>query len=542
MRLFNKTRFFLLLIIIISTALRIFYLGKIPNGFYSDEAAYGYNAYSLLKTARDEYGSFLPVAFKSFGDYKAPLYIYFMVPFIGVFGLTEWSVRFSAAVLGIGSIILIYYLTRELFKKQSLALLSALFASISPFSLQFNRMAHENNLVVFLILLGLVFFIKSLKSANYIFLSITAFILSIYTYHDARIFTPLFILALIVIYRRQLNLLKKKLLWGLLLALLLLLPFINLLRTDAFWSRPKFTIISSDPGIGLRINDERGEDIKTQFFSPTLFHNKVISYTLTFMDNYFKHYSFNFLFLMGDPVKIYQTVGNGILYLITLPFIIYGIYYLFRYNLNHKWLIFSWLILAPVPSALTRFVPSASRIFSIQPVFAILTSLGLYGSLKIINNLKIKRLYIKIIVLLLSINIAYYLHYYYFNTNLRYAKEWHFGMKEVIAEVEKRQDNFAQVWFSKNAWGYSYPLFYLKYPPEKYQTQARLTALNQFGFGWVDSFDKYIFADIGDISKLSSNTLYVGAPQDFANIKKPLYTVYYPDGQVAFYLVDKSSF
>lgn len=538
----KRIHILLVLVILLSIVLRIFYLGKIPNGFYSDEAAYGYNAFSVLKTARDEYGTFLPLAFKSFGDYKAPLYIYFMVPFIGVFGLSEWAVRFSAAILGIGSIILIYYLTRELFKNKSLALLSALFASISPFSLQFNRMAHENNLVVFLILSGMLFFIKSLKSANYIFFSITAFILSIYTYHDARIFTPLLMLALILIYHRQLILFKKKLLWGLLLSVLLLLPYFNLLRTDAFWSRPKFTIISSDAGISLRINDERGEDVQTQFFSTTLFHNKIISYPLTFMDNYFKHFSFNFLFLTGDPVKIYQTLGNGILYIITFPFLIYGLYYLFRYNLSHKWLIFIWLVLAPIPSSLTRFVPSASRILSIQPVFAILVSLGLYGSLKLVNNLKMKRLFIKIIVLLFSINIAYYLHYYYFNTNLRYAKEWHFGMKEVITEVKKRQENYATIWFSKNAWGYSYPLFYLKYPPEKYQIQARLTALNQFGFGWVENFDKYIFADIGDTSKLSSDTLYIGAPEDFANIKSPLYIVNYPDGKAAFYLADKNSF
>lgn len=538
----KKIHIFLVLVILLAIVLRIFYLGKIPNGFYSDEAAYGYNAFSLLKTARDEYGTFLPLAFKSFGDYKAPLYIYFMVPFIGLFGLSEWSVRFSAAVLGIGSIILIYYLTRELFKNKSIALLSALFAAVSPFSLQFNRMAHENNLVVFLILSGLLFFLKSLKNVNYIFLSITAFILSIYTYHDARIFTPLFMLVLIIIYRKQLILLKKKLLWGILLSILFLIPFISLLRTDAFWSRPKFTIISSDAGISLRINDERGEDMQTKFFIPSLYHNKIISYFLTFTDNYFKHFSFDFLFLTGDPVKIYQTLGNGILYIFTFPFLIYGLYYLFRQNLTHKWLIFSWLVLAPIPSSLTRFVPSASRILSIQPVYAILISLGLCGSLKVIRNFKIKMLYIKIIVLLFSINIAYYLHYYYFNTNLRYAKEWHFGMKEVITEVEKRQNNYSRVWFSKNAWGYSYPLFYLKYPPDKYQTQARLTALNQFGFGWVESFDKYIFADIGDTSKLSSDTLYIGAPEDFANIKRPLQTITYPDGHVAFYIADSHSF
>jgi len=38
----------------------------VPPGFNADEAAFGYNAYSLLKTGRDEYGTLLPLSIKSF--------------------------------------------------------------------------------------------------------------------------------------------------------------------------------------------------------------------------------------------------------------------------------------------------------------------------------------------------------------------------------------------------------------------------------------------------------------------------------------------
>ena len=82
----KKTNLILGLIIILAVFLRFYYIEKIPNGLYSDEASYGYNAFSILETGKDEYGNFMPLAFRSFGDYKAPLYIYFLIPFIKIFG------------------------------------------------------------------------------------------------------------------------------------------------------------------------------------------------------------------------------------------------------------------------------------------------------------------------------------------------------------------------------------------------------------------------------------------------------------------------
>ena len=41
--------------IALAIMLRFWKLGTIPEGFHPDEAAYGYNAYSILKTGKDEY-------------------------------------------------------------------------------------------------------------------------------------------------------------------------------------------------------------------------------------------------------------------------------------------------------------------------------------------------------------------------------------------------------------------------------------------------------------------------------------------------------
>lgn len=538
----NKNNLLLCLIIILAVSLRFFYLGKVPNGLYSDEAAFGYNAYSILMTGKDEYGKVLPLAFQSFGEYKAPLYIYFLVPFIWLFGLTEISVRMISAILGTLTVILTYLLAKRINHLKSFPLLCCFMVAVSPLALQFNRMGHENNLSVILMIMGILFFFFALQRTGYLILSFIMLALSMYARNDARVLAPLIVVLFLFLYKEHLRQVKKKIILGIVIFAVILIPLIHLLGSDAFWNRPRFVSIFSDKGINYETNLERGEDQRNWFFAPSLFHNKILSSSRKLLDNYTQHYSFDFLFLSGDPVKIYKTLNSGILYVIASPFLIVGIYLMFRKKIDNRWFLIIWLLLAFIPAALTRFVPSASRSLSILPSISIIISIGLLYSVNYIRQPIFKKLYIIFITFIFVLNMAYYLHYYYINTPIRYAKEWHFGMREVINQVKNRQEQYSAVWFAKEAWGYIYPLFYLQYPPEKYQPQAKLGQLDEFGFGWVRSFDKYIFDDFPLDLAERRNTLFIGAPVNFYKLKKPLSTIYYPNGDVAFYLADHSSF
>jgi len=67
----------LLAIVVLAAWLRISRLGDLPAGFYCDEAGLGYNAYSLLKTGRDENGTHWPLYIWSFDtSYKNPVFVY----------------------------------------------------------------------------------------------------------------------------------------------------------------------------------------------------------------------------------------------------------------------------------------------------------------------------------------------------------------------------------------------------------------------------------------------------------------------------------
>ena len=62
-------RFSIVGIILFAAVLRFWQLGQIPPSLYWDEASLGYNAYSILLTARDEHSKFIPVT--NFAAFRA---------------------------------------------------------------------------------------------------------------------------------------------------------------------------------------------------------------------------------------------------------------------------------------------------------------------------------------------------------------------------------------------------------------------------------------------------------------------------------------
>src|SRR3989344_3130373 len=92
-------------ILILALVLRFNQFGKIPVSLYWDEVAVGYNAYSIATNLHDEHSVFLPLMFRSFGEYKMPAYVYLTAPVIKLFGMNEVSVRFWSGVLGMMAVV-----------------------------------------------------------------------------------------------------------------------------------------------------------------------------------------------------------------------------------------------------------------------------------------------------------------------------------------------------------------------------------------------------------------------------------------------------
>ncbi|KKR51661.1 MAG: hypothetical protein UT88_C0033G0011 [Candidatus Woesebacteria bacterium GW2011_GWD2_40_19] len=99
------------LIVALAFFLRIYKVTSIPPSLNWDEVSIGYNAYSILKTSKDEWGVKFPLNFKSYGEYKLPAQIYASIPGIAVFGLNEFGVRITPVIYGV------FFWSRKLLEK-----------------------------------------------------------------------------------------------------------------------------------------------------------------------------------------------------------------------------------------------------------------------------------------------------------------------------------------------------------------------------------------------------------------------------------------
>ena len=112
--LLNK-QLFLILVLIIAAFLRFFQLGGNPPSLTWDEAAWGYNAYTIGLDGKDEFGKFLPYQYlESFGDFKPPVYAYLDIIPVKIFGLNEFAVRFPSALFGVLTVLVTYFLTKKI--------------------------------------------------------------------------------------------------------------------------------------------------------------------------------------------------------------------------------------------------------------------------------------------------------------------------------------------------------------------------------------------------------------------------------------------
>jgi 4-amino-4-deoxy-L-arabinose transferase-like glycosyltransferase len=170
----------LLAILLLASLVRLVDLGRNPPGFFCDEASVGYDAYSLLHTARDQYGAFLPLFARSLGDYDEALLRYLTVPSIAVFGLNEFATRLPAALVGTLTVLLVFLLAGELFSRDDISLMAALLLAISPWHVLFSRVAFRAVLLPFCFCLALWLFLKGLKAPRLLIAAAAAFALALW--------------------------------------------------------------------------------------------------------------------------------------------------------------------------------------------------------------------------------------------------------------------------------------------------------------------------------------------------------------------------
>lgn len=514
-------------ILVLAAALRFFQLGKTPPGLYWDEVSLGYNAYSILKTGKDEHGEFLPITrFKAFGDYKPPGYIYAIVPSIAVFGLNEFSVRFPAALAGVIMVWLTYLLVEELFpKKSSLAYLAALLLAISPWHLQLSRVAFEAMLAALFNLTAIYFFIKAApKSSWWLALSAVFFILTLYTFNSNRLLTPILIAALTLIYIKSLWAKKSAVIVAAIIGLILSLPLWFYLRSPESKLRWQEVNIFSNLDVILTSNQRIATDGNTRLAK--ILHHRYLGHAANFLHHYFDHFNGKYLFISGDGNPRFSTQATGQLYLIEAPFLLAGLYFLITHRSKTSLVILTWYLLAHVPAATARETPHALRTLSALPAPQIIIAIGLLQSVKLIQKFVFKKLFATGYLLLAIVALGHFQYIYYRHFSSQFAGEWLTMYPPLFRYLKTVETDYKKIYVTPEFnRPYIYYLFYNQYDPDQFQKQANTTRTGDaFGFYQVHSLGKYFFSQ-PDLTLPEPSTLYVVKPMNIPSGFSHLQTI-----------------
>ena len=482
----KKTTVLLFIIFILGSFLRFYTLGEVPVGLHRDEAFLGYNAYSLLKTGKDMNGIALPLHLKSF-LYSPAGYSYASIPFIAAFGLNAFSVRFASALFGTLTILLTYFLVRELFKSSRLtsyiSLLTSLLLAVSPWHLNLSRTATENTLAVFFITLGTLLYLLWHRNQRFIMLlaSFVSFAISLFIYQAPRAFLPLFIPVLLLLYR------TRSRLPFMLFCLTILFPLFLIFRSPALALRFQTVNLFSTKETQLQIDEALREDGVTNQarIISRAFHNKPIAYGQQFLQNYFSHFSYPFLFTDKGLPDRYRIPSQGLLYLIELPFLLAGLYAFFKNRKPYAWLLLAWIILAPIGSAIAfDDVPNLQRTLLIFPALSITVALGFiqwFNWLAKTKNSFIRLPVYSFIGLLFIFGVTNYLHAYHVHQPVHRPWSRHEGYEKLVAKVNILLPLYqSAVITDRQSAPTIFFLFFGKYDPGTFQTETHTSTFPDY--------------------------------------------------------------
>lgn len=538
----NKHVLLLVTIILAAFILRVWQLGQNPPSLYWDEVSQAVNSYSILTTGKDEHQEFLPLArFKAFGDYKAPVYIYADVFSLAVFGKNEFAVRFPSALFGTLTVFITFLLVRELFYKEKnreiVSLTAAFLLAISPWHIQLSRAAYEANIATFFTILAVwLFFYALRKHVYFLIFSAISFVLAFYAFNAHRIFIPLLIVLLTVLYHKTILNHKKQVIIAGIIGLVLLIPFFQYFQTPESKLRFQEVNIFSDLSVIEKANERIA--YADNNIAAKVFDNRRVLFSMLFVKHYFDFVNPVYLFFTGDENPRFSLQDNGLLYLFELPFLLLGAYILLTARDKRTLLLGGWFLLAPIAAATARETPHALRSETLIPIYQIVSAIGIASVITLIQKSKkplLLYLFSGVAILTVSISMLFFLHNYYIHFPVTYAADWQYGYKQAVEKSETLKEKYEKIVFTR-AYGrpHIYVAWYGDYTPQEYWSQSEIVR-DPFGFYEVPRLAKYEFRDI--IISPSDNkeqTLYVITSLQKTEDMEVIDTVKFLNGEDAF--------
>lgn len=448
---FCKNNFVLILICLIFLGTRLFRIDSIPESVYWDEASIGYNAYSVLTTGKDEWGEFMPLHFRAFGEFKLPVYIYSVAISESLFGLNAFAVRFPAVIFGLFSVVGLYLLIVEITRKKQIALLSSFLFSITPWFFIFSRTGYEATAGLAFFIYAIYFLLQSKENRINIVISVLLFIVSAYSYNSFRILTPLILTPVLIYY-----FFKKEFI---VIALSITILIVSVI--------PLYRLYKQDSGLSRLQTVGSKKNIIT---------------------NYFQNFSPKYLFISGDTNPRSQMPNTGQLYYLDAIFLVLGVLCIFKSKNPKLLLVLALLLLAPIPAAITKENPHALRAILMSPALSTISAIGIYYLTEIFEKQRSKLL--TVIVVLYALSFESYMYKFGTEYNKLSSSAWQIEYKQIFEKQNSGcvSDQFAQP--------YIFALFYEAVDPNYFISTRVLNPVSDWGFSTVASFGSYTFPKI----------------------------------------------
>jgi 4-amino-4-deoxy-L-arabinose transferase-like glycosyltransferase len=341
-------------VIVAVSAFQLWITPSNPPGYHRDEASISYNAYSISRSLRDEDGGFLPLFFRSFEDYKSPLYPYLLAGVFRVTGPSEEVARGLSAVLVLAAVLLLGLLAKRLTDSHLLSVIIVLLAGLSPWLFELGRVAIEASTQPLLLTLLLLACQRSWRTKRWRVaegMAVGSVLgVLVYSYTGSRLLGPLLAGALVVFagrdrWRWVLSA------WATFAIFLVPLGLYVLRHPGALSSRYEATTIAreglSGPRLVLQAVSNWLHDINPWHWATA-----------------------------GDPAPYIHNGGYGALFAAVVALALAGVVIVLRRRRDDLWWRYVLLatLLVPIPAALTVDRYNAIRLAGL-PVFALVLAI-----------------------------------------------------------------------------------------------------------------------------------------------------------------------
>lgn len=490
--------------------LRLWQLTKIPPGLHYDEASFAYNAYCLLKTGKDEFGSPMPANIRAFDDWRPPVYTYLTIASFLAFGVNDFAVRFPSSLSGILLILVFYFFVRD-FIGQKIALLATFLLSINPTLIMFSRAAYDSNLSLFFTICCFWLFWKGVRKKKVIWFVGCLFfaVLSVLTYQASKVFVPLLLLVFVFVYWKEfVKILRVRRNFFILLfsTFFFITPvLLSFLAPKSLFRFTTISVFTQEKILKTSINRLLlNQKMGLSLFNP--FANRRVLFFQEFFLRYLDNFSPSFLFAPKEP-SMHYIPNFGSFPWFEIVFFLVGIFVIGRkLDKGKKIILASWFFLVALPTAPLYTAPYITRILPIIPLIILPISFGLSFFWQKFSLL---------IIGIYGFSFLYLLYSLFWLLPAENGKVWQVGYREMVEKAYQVKDKYEKIYVSNSLQRpYIFFLWYPKYNPVLYQPQGKKRGGS--GLSPEVELENFSFRHFSpEIFEKKENNLYIGKPEDF---------------------------